>query len=41
MKSLQRLILELQPMVQSLQDPLQFAYQPHLGVDDAINYLLN
>ncbi|XP_040890307.1 adenosine receptor A1 [Toxotes jaculatrix] len=42
MKTLERLILkQLQPMVQPLLDPLHFAYQPHLGVDYAIIYLLN
>ncbi len=42
MKTLERLILEqLRPMVQPLLDPLQFAYQPRLGVEDAIIYLLN
>ncbi|XP_040907892.1 uncharacterized protein LOC121190938 [Toxotes jaculatrix] len=42
MKTLERLILEqLRPMVQPFMDPLQFAYQPRLGVDDAIIYLLN
>ncbi|KAJ0001685.1 hypothetical protein NQD34_001481 [Periophthalmus magnuspinnatus] len=42
MKTLERLVLEqLRPRVQHLQDPLQFAYQPHLGVDDAILTLLH
>ncbi|KAI4885338.1 hypothetical protein NFI96_001847 [Prochilodus magdalenae] len=42
MKTMERLVLEqLQPMVQPLLDPLQFAYQPRLGVEDAIIYLLN
>ncbi|KAI4899250.1 hypothetical protein NFI96_000608 [Prochilodus magdalenae] len=42
MKTMERLILEqLRPMVQPLLDPLQFAYQPRLGVEDAIIYLLN
>lgn len=41
-KTLERLIMEqLRPMTQQLHDPLQFAYQPRLGVDDAIIYLLN
>ena len=36
------LVLEqLWPLVQLLLDPLQFAYQPQLGVEDAIIYLLN
>ncbi|KAI4902472.1 hypothetical protein NFI96_003096 [Prochilodus magdalenae] len=39
---MERLVLEqLRPMVQPLLDPLQFAYQPRLGVEDAIIYLLN
>lgn len=38
----ERLVLEqLRPMVKPLLDPLQFAYQPRLGVEDAIIYLLN
>ncbi|KAI4894895.1 hypothetical protein NFI96_003892 [Prochilodus magdalenae] len=42
MKTMERLVLEqLRPMVQPLLDPLQFAYQPRLGVEDAIIYLLN
>ncbi|KAJ8367963.1 hypothetical protein SKAU_G00079910 [Synaphobranchus kaupii] len=42
MKSLERLVLEqLRPMVNPLLDPLQFAYQPRLGVEDAVIYLLN
>ncbi|KAJ8412582.1 hypothetical protein AAFF_G00129180 [Aldrovandia affinis] len=42
MKALQRLVLEqLQPVVKPLLDSLQFAYQPQLGVEDAIIYLLN
>ena len=41
MKVLERLVLaHLRPQVKSSLDPLQFAYQPHLGVDDAIIYLL-
>ncbi|KAJ8359208.1 hypothetical protein SKAU_G00157330 [Synaphobranchus kaupii] len=28
------------PLVSSTLDPLQFAYQPHVGVDDTIIYLL-
>ncbi|KAK0155358.1 hypothetical protein N1851_002315 [Merluccius polli] len=31
----------LRPMVKPFIDPLQFAYQHHLGVDDAIIFLLN
>ena len=42
MKTLERLILEqLRPMVRPFTDPLQFAYQPRLGVEDGIIYLLN
>ena len=42
MKTLERLILEqLRPMVRPHLDPLQFAYQPRIGVEDAIIYLLN
>ncbi|KAI4873724.1 hypothetical protein NFI96_000464 [Prochilodus magdalenae] len=42
MKTMERLVLEqLRPTVQPLLDPLQFAYQPRLGVEDAIIYLLN
>ena len=42
MKMLERLILEqLRPMVRPHLDPLQFAYQPWIGVEDAIIYLLN
>ena len=41
MKVLERLVLtHLRPQVKSSLDPLQFAYQPHVGVDDAIIYLL-
>ncbi|KAM6983431.1 uncharacterized protein LKV04_011372 [Tautogolabrus adspersus] len=41
MKVLERLVLtHLRPQVKPSLDPLQFAYQPHLGVDDAIIYLL-
>ena len=41
MKVLERLVLaNLRPQVRALLDPLQFAYQPHLGVDDAVIYLL-
>ncbi|XP_027133639.1 uncharacterized protein LOC113745633 [Larimichthys crocea] len=42
MKTMERLVLEqLRPMVKPFTDPLQFTYQPHLGVDDAINSMLN
>ncbi|KAL0187591.1 hypothetical protein M9458_014690, partial [Cirrhinus mrigala] len=42
MKTLERLILEqLRPIVQPFLDPLQFAYQPRLGVEDAVIFLLN
>ena len=41
MKVMERLVLaHLRPQVKPSLDPLQFAYQPHLGVDDAIIYLL-
>ncbi|TWW53905.1 hypothetical protein D4764_0186440 [Takifugu flavidus] len=39
---LERLILDhLRPLVSSFMDPLQFAYQPSIGVDDAVIYLLH
>ncbi|TWW73515.1 RNA-directed DNA polymerase from mobile element jockey [Takifugu flavidus] len=42
MKTLKRLILDhLRPLVSSFTDPLQFAYQPSIGVDDAVIYLLH
>ncbi|XP_049911756.1 uncharacterized protein LOC126397200 [Epinephelus moara] len=42
MKTLERLVLEqLRPMVRPHLDPLQFAYQPRIGVEDALIYLLN
>ncbi len=42
MKILERLILEqLRPVVKPHLDPLQFAYQPQIGTEDAIIYLLN
>ncbi len=42
MKTLERLVLEqLRPLVKPHLDPLQFAYQPQLGVEDAIIFLLN
>ncbi|KAI3357165.1 hypothetical protein L3Q82_015622 [Scortum barcoo] len=31
----------LRPLVSSFMDPLQFAYQPDIGVDDAVIYLLH
>ena len=41
MKVLERLVLaNLRLQVRALLNPLQFAYQPHLGVDDAVIYLL-
>ncbi|KAI4873924.1 hypothetical protein NFI96_008574 [Prochilodus magdalenae] len=40
MKSLERLVLtHLRPLVRPSMDPLQFAYQPGVGVDDAVIYL--
>ncbi|KAI3358230.1 hypothetical protein L3Q82_003232 [Scortum barcoo] len=42
MKTLERLFLSLlRPQVQHAQDRLQFAYQPGVGVEDAIIYLLH
>ncbi|KAI3363872.1 hypothetical protein L3Q82_001474 [Scortum barcoo] len=43
MKTLERLVLvHLRPLVSSFMDPLQFAYQPDIGVDDAVViYLLH
>ncbi|TWW56179.1 RNA-directed DNA polymerase from mobile element jockey [Takifugu flavidus] len=42
MKTLERLILDhLRPLVSSFMDPLQFAYQPSIGVDSAVIYLLH
>ena len=42
MKTLERLALEqLRPMVSLHLDPLHFAYQSQIGVEDAIIYLLN
>ncbi|KAI3376885.1 hypothetical protein L3Q82_000126 [Scortum barcoo] len=42
MKTLERLFLSLlRPQVQHSQDCLQFAYQPGVGVEDAILYLLH
>ncbi|TWW53956.1 hypothetical protein D4764_0170350 [Takifugu flavidus] len=41
MKAMERLVLShLRPLVSPFQDPLQFAYQPKVGVDDAVIYLL-
>ncbi|KAI3359436.1 hypothetical protein L3Q82_002941 [Scortum barcoo] len=41
MKVLERLVLaQLRPQMRMFLDPLQFAYQPHLGVNDAVIYLL-
>jgi len=42
MKTLERLVLEqLRPMVRPFTDLLQFTYQPCMGVEDGIIYLLN
>ncbi|XP_035812432.2 uncharacterized protein LOC118471519 [Amphiprion ocellaris] len=42
MKILERLVLQfLQPQVQLVKDPLQFAYQEKVGVEDAVLYLLH
>ena len=42
MKNLERIVNEqLRPMVTPLTDQLQFAYRPHLRVEDGIIYLLN
>ena len=42
MKTLERLVLEqLRPMVRPHLNPLQFAYQRRVGVEDAIIFLLN
>ncbi|KAI3368145.1 hypothetical protein L3Q82_007808 [Scortum barcoo] len=42
MKTLERLVLiHLRPLVSSFMDPLQFAYLPDIGVDDAVIYLLH
>lgn len=42
MKTLERLVLQLmRPQVQSVRDPLQFAYQEKVGVEDAVLYLLH
>jgi len=42
MKTLERLLLSLlRPQVQHAEDRLQFAYQPKVGVEDAILYMLH
>ena len=42
MKTMERLVLQvLRPQVRHARDPLQFAYQEKVGVDDAITYLLH
>ncbi|TWW77710.1 hypothetical protein D4764_12G0011000 [Takifugu flavidus] len=42
MKTMERIVLtHLRQLVDSKMDPLQFAYQPGIGVDDAVIYLLN
>ncbi|XP_013889486.1 RNA-directed DNA polymerase from mobile element jockey, partial [Austrofundulus limnaeus] len=42
MKTLERLLLaHLRPLVSPSMDPLQFAYQPGIGVEDAIIHLLH
>ena len=42
MKTMERLLLHvLRPQVRHALDPLQFAYQEKVGVDDAITYLLH
>ncbi|KAI5095921.1 hypothetical protein C0J45_14351 [Silurus meridionalis] len=42
MKTLERLVLtHLRPRVSPSMDPLQFAYQPGIGVEDAVIFLLN
>ena len=39
---MERLILnQLRPQLQHAQDPLQFAYQAKVGVEDAVLYLLH
>lgn len=41
MKSLEKLVLSyIRPKVHTLMDPLQFAYQPNISVDDALVYML-
>lgn len=40
-KVLERLVLaHLRPQLEDMQDPLQFAYRPHVGVENAITYVL-
>ncbi|KAI5104598.1 hypothetical protein C0J45_6224 [Silurus meridionalis] len=42
MKTLERLVFtHLRPVVSPSMDPLQFAYQPGIGVEDAVIFLLN
>ncbi|KAK0145761.1 RNA-directed DNA polymerase from mobile element jockey [Merluccius polli] len=42
MKTMERIILRhLRPLVGTQLDPLQFAYQPGIGVDDAVIYMLH
>ncbi|XP_054865475.1 uncharacterized protein LOC129348636 [Amphiprion ocellaris] len=42
MKTMKRIVLKnLRPQVSQYLDPLQFAYQPNIGVDDAVIYLLH
>lgn len=42
MKTFQRLVLGyLRPLMNPSMDPLQFAYRPGIGVDDALIYLLH
>ena len=41
MKTLERLVLtDIRPRTSKFMDPLQFAYQPNIGVDDALIYML-
>ena len=42
MKTMERIVLtHLRHLVNSEMDPLQFAYRPGIGVDDAVIYLLH
>ena len=42
MKTMERLLLrKLRPQVKDSLDPLQFAYQEHIGVEDAVLYMLH
>lgn len=42
MKTMERLLLHLlRPATALAQDPLQFAYQECIGVDDAVLYMLH